>query len=104
MANRQGARLVAFVAPGEWARGLVRVKDMVVKDPSTNEGLQVDVPFADLASVVSHLQQAASAKGAAWVSLGRAAPAAPTTQVGATLGTAGKLSLKATAKFSALAL
>ena len=104
LANRQGARLVAFVAPGEWARGLVRVKDMSVKDPSTSEGLQVDVPFADLASVVSHLQQAASAKGAAWVSLGRAAPAAPTTQVGATLGTAGKLSLKATAKFSALAL
>ena len=105
LANRQGARLVAFVAPGEWARGLVRVKDMSVKDPSTNEGLQVDVPFSDLSSVVSHLQQAASAKGAAWVSLGSAAPAAPTTQVpGATLGTAGKLSLKATAKFSALAL
>ena len=104
LANRQGARLVAFVAPGEWARGLVRVKDMSVKDPSTNEGLQVDVPFSDLASVVSHLQQAASAKGAAWVSLGSAAPAATTAQVGATLGTAGKLSLKATAKFSALAL
>ena len=103
LANRQGARLVAFVAPGEWARGLVRVKDMSVKDPSTGEGLQVDVPFADLASVVSHLQQAASAKGAAWVSLGTSAAPA-TTQVGATLGTAGKLSLKATAKFSALAL
>ena len=104
LANRQGARLVAFVAPGEWARGLVRVKDMSVKDPSTSEGLQVDVPFSDLASVVPHLQQAALAKGAAWVSLGTSAPAAPTTQVGATLGTAGKLSLKATAKFSALAL
>ena len=105
LANRQGARLVAFVAPGEWARSLVRVKDMSVKDPSTNEGLQVDVPFAELSSVVSHLQQAAVAKGAAWVSLGSAAPAAPTTQVpGATLGSKGKLSLKATAKFSALAL
>ena len=78
---------------------------MSVKDPSTGEGLQVDVPFADLASVVSHLQKAASAKGAAWVSLGSAAAPATTTQVpGATLGTAGKLSLKATAKFSALAL
>ena len=96
--------MVAFVAPGEWARGLVRVKDMEVKDPSTSEGLQVDVPFADLASVVSHLQKAASAKGAAWVSLGSSAAPATTTQVGATLGTAGKLSLKATAKFSALAL
>ena len=104
LANRQGARLVAFVAPGEWARGLVRVKDMSVKDPATGEGLQVDVPFADLSSVVSHLQQAASAKGAAWVSLGSSAAPATTTQVGATLGTAGKLSLKATAKFSALAL
>ncbi|CAH0364078.1 unnamed protein product [Pelagomonas calceolata] len=104
LANRQGARLVAFVAPGEWARGLVRVKDMEVKDPSTNEGLQVDVPFADLASVVSHLQNAASAKGASWVPLGVDAAPAPSTQVGATLGTAGKLSLKATAKFSALAL
>ena len=60
-------------------------------------------PQSDLASVVSHLQQAASAKGASWVPLGTAAPAT-TTQVGATLGTAGKLSLKATAKFSALAL
>ena len=76
---------------------------MSVKDPSTNEGLQVDVPFSDLSSVVSHLQQAALAKGAAWVSLGTSAAPA-TTQVGATLGTAGKLSLKATAKFSALAL
>ena len=63
------------------------------------------MPFAELSSVVSHLQQAAVAKGAAWVSLGSAAPAAPTTQVpGATLGSKGKLSLKATAKFSALAL
>ena len=35
---------------------------------ATGEGLQVDVPFSDLASVVSHLQKAASAKGAAWVS------------------------------------
>ena len=103
LANRQGARLVAFVAPGEWARGLVRVKDMSVKDPSTGEGLQVDVPFSDLASVVSHLQQAASGKGAAWVSLGSSAAPASTTQVGATIGSAGKLSLKATAKFSALA-
>ena len=77
---------------------------MSVKDPSTNEGLQVDVPFSDLSSVVSHLQQAALAKGAAWVSLGSSAAPATTTQVGATLGTAGKLSLKATAKFSALAL
>ena len=78
---------------------------MSVKDPATGEGLQVDVPFADLSSVVSHLQQAALAKGASWVPLGvDAAPAATTTQAGATLGTAGKLSLKATAKFSALAL
>ena len=76
-----------------------------MKDPSTGERLQVDVPFSELASVVSHLQKAALAKGASWVPLGvDAAPAATTTQAGATLGTAGKLSLKATAKFSALTL
>ena len=105
LANRQGARLVAFVGPGELARNLVRVKDMVVKDPSTSEGLQVDVPFDELKSVASYLQSAAAAKGAAWVPLSSLASASPTARpAGVALETAGGLSLKTTAKFSALAL
>jgi len=48
LANRAGARRVAFVAPDEWAQGLVRVKDMLLKDPETGEGLQLDVPLASL--------------------------------------------------------
>eukprot|EP00629_Pelagomonadales_sp_RCC1024_P000414 CAMPEP_0119273858 /NCGR_PEP_ID=MMETSP1329-20130426/10986_1 /TAXON_ID=114041 /ORGANISM="Genus nov. species nov., Strain RCC1024" /LENGTH=560 /DNA_ID=CAMNT_0007274109 /DNA_START=201 /DNA_END=1880 /DNA_ORIENTATION=+ len=68
LANRQGARLVAFVAPEEWKRGAVRVKDMLVKDPTKAEpeGLQVDVPLAELGDLAGALERAALAKGAAW--------------------------------------
>ena len=76
LANRQGARLVAFVAPEEWKRGAVRVKDMLVKDPTKAEpeGLQVDVPLAELGDLAGALERAALEKGAAWQPL-RGAPA-----------------------------
>ena len=67
LANRQGARLVAFVAPGEWARGLVRVKDMSVKDPSTTEGLQSTCPSLNGERGVAPAE-GGSCEGAAWVS------------------------------------
>lgn len=51
-ANRNGARRVAFVAPTEWNRGLVRVKDMMLKNPNSanelQEGIQIDVPVDQL--------------------------------------------------------
>ena len=109
LANRQGARLVAFVAPDEWNCDKVRVKDMAVKDPATNEGIQIDVPVKDLANVTAILQAEANAKGAAWLPLGATAPAAaassPRAPAGATLAAGDNgLKLKTTAKFAALAL
>ncbi|KAJ8601917.1 hypothetical protein CTAYLR_008098 [Chrysophaeum taylorii] len=57
LANRAGARMVAFVAPDEWSRGLVRVKDMLHKDSTTGEAKQRDVPFSDLPNLRSYFQE-----------------------------------------------
>ena len=109
VANKAGARLVAFVGPDEWSKGEVRVKDMAVKDPATDEGLQVDVSLDALGDVAAVLEAAARTKGAAWVPLASAgdapsaAPRAPA--AGAILATlASGVKVKTTAKFSALAL
>lgn len=63
LANRAGARRVAFVAPDEWALGLVRIKDMCLKDPVLQEGIQIDVVLNDLASLEVLIDQKAAALG-----------------------------------------
>ena len=111
LANRAGARLVAFVAPDEWDVGKVRVKDMLVKDPASDpaDGVQVDVAVDDLGNLVAVLEAEARAKGAAWVPVGRssssASPAPAKPPAGSVLADGGNgVALKATAKFAALAL
>ena len=111
LANRAGARLVAFVAPDEWDVGKVRVKDMLVKDPASDpaDGVQVDVAVDDLGNLVAVLEAEARAKGAAWVPVGRssssASPAPAKPAAGSVLADGGNgVTLKATAKFAALAL
>ena len=112
LANRAGARLVAFVAPDEWDVGKVRVKDMLVKDPASDpaDGVQVDVAVDNLGDLVAVLEAEARAKGAAWVPVGRssssASPAAAAKPpAGSVLADGGNgVTLKATAKFAALAL
>merc|ERR1712048_1354575 len=51
-ADRVGARRVALVAPSEWEKGCVRVKDLrsFSKDASSEEK-ERDIPFSDLANV-----------------------------------------------------
>jgi histidyl-tRNA synthetase len=46
-ANRIGARCLAFVGPGEWVKGEVRVKDLRMEDKDAN---QKDVPLDSLAN------------------------------------------------------
>lgn len=49
-ADLQGARRMVFVAPDEVARGVVRIKDLRVKD-AKGEAIQVDVALDELATV-----------------------------------------------------
>eukprot|EP00927_Polykrikos_kofoidii_P035307 TRINITY_DN298_c0_g1_i2.p1 TRINITY_DN298_c0_g1~~TRINITY_DN298_c0_g1_i2.p1 ORF type:complete len:635 (-),score=115.35 TRINITY_DN298_c0_g1_i2:105-1820(-) len=54
-ADRCGAVRVAFVAPGEWEQGLVRIKDLRNFDQNTSEDdKQRDVPLDDLANADSY--------------------------------------------------
>lgn len=48
-ANRIGARRVAYVAPGEWEAGKVRIKDLRGEDKG-EDGKGVDIALADLAT------------------------------------------------------
>ncbi|KAJ1487678.1 hypothetical protein T484DRAFT_1786018 [Baffinella frigidus] len=45
-ANRIGARFLAFVAPGEWVKNEVRIKDLRMEDKDAN---QKDVSIDKLA-------------------------------------------------------
>jgi len=65
-ANKAGARLMAFVAPGEWDGGLVRVKDMLVRDASGEDGLQIDVPVKALESLPALFAAEAKKQGVSW--------------------------------------
>lgn len=61
-ADRVGAVRVAFVAPDEWAKGLVRIKDLrnfTADDP--DDVKQRDVPLEDLANVDRYFGQGAGA-------------------------------------------
>ena len=61
-ANRVGARFIAFVAPSEWERGEVRIKDLRLGEDVPDEEKQLDVKVADLADVRVVLQRWADAK------------------------------------------
>mmetsp|Transcript_32768 Transcript_32768/g.74931 ORF Transcript_32768/g.74931 Transcript_32768/m.74931 type:complete len:485 (+) Transcript_32768:51-1505(+) len=51
-ADRVGAQKIAFVAPDEWSKGLVRIKDLRSFSADTpDEEKQKDVPFDDLFNV-----------------------------------------------------
>ncbi|KAH8068945.1 histidyl-trna synthetase [Aureococcus anophagefferens] len=110
LANRAGARLVAFVAPDEWDVGKVRVRTCSSRTRLGSRGRrQVDVAVDHLGDLVAVLEAEARAKGAAWVPVGRssssASPAPAKPPAGAVLADGGNgVTLKATAKFAALAL
>uniref|UniRef100_A0A7S3JY57 histidine--tRNA ligase n=1 Tax=Aureoumbra lagunensis TaxID=44058 RepID=A0A7S3JY57_9STRA len=56
LANRYGAKMVAFVAPDEWQNNKVRIKHMIMKDPLTGEGKQIDFSLSllsDRAAILS---------------------------------------------------
>jgi histidyl-tRNA synthetase len=57
-ADQIGARRMVFVAPSEIERGVVRVKDLRVKD-SNGEGVQVDVPLDELNTIDDLIAQGA---------------------------------------------
>jgi hypothetical protein len=57
---------MAFVAPGEWDGGLVRVKDMLVRDASGEDGLQIDVPVKALESLPALFAAEAKKQGVSW--------------------------------------
>eukprot|EP00591_Stephanopyxis_turris_P011630 CAMPEP_0195519892 /NCGR_PEP_ID=MMETSP0794_2-20130614/15726_1 /TAXON_ID=515487 /ORGANISM="Stephanopyxis turris, Strain CCMP 815" /LENGTH=536 /DNA_ID=CAMNT_0040649133 /DNA_START=127 /DNA_END=1737 /DNA_ORIENTATION=+ len=50
-ADNSGARRMVFVAPDELEKGVVRVKDLRTKDPTTQEGVQVDCPLDKLDTI-----------------------------------------------------
>jgi len=54
-ADRAGAERMAFVAPDEWEKGLVRIKDLRnFKQDDPDDKKQKDVPIEDLANVDSY--------------------------------------------------
>jgi histidyl-tRNA synthetase len=71
-ADRIGARKLALVAPSEWEKGLVRVKDLRVEDSAavSDDEKQRDIPFEDLANIDSYFGGAPAAA--------TSTPAAPT--------------------------
>ena len=61
-ANRVGARFIAFVAPSEWERGEVRIKDLRLGEDVPDEEKQLDVKVEDLGDVRGTLRRWADAK------------------------------------------
>ena len=59
-ADQLGAKRMVFVAPGEIERGVVRIKDLRVMDPSSGEGVQVDVPLDQLDTIDDLIATAAA--------------------------------------------
>eukprot|EP00933_Yihiella_yeosuensis_P039600 TRINITY_DN33676_c0_g1_i2.p1 TRINITY_DN33676_c0_g1~~TRINITY_DN33676_c0_g1_i2.p1 ORF type:complete len:558 (-),score=157.94 TRINITY_DN33676_c0_g1_i2:168-1841(-) len=69
-ADRAGADRMAFVAPDEWAKGLVRIKDLRnFKADDPDDMKQKDVPLEDLANVDSYFGMGGGSS--------KSAPAAP---------------------------
>ena len=59
-ADRAGARRMVFVAPDEIDKGMVRIKDMRLKD-SSGEAIQIDCPLDGLDQIEALISKAASA-------------------------------------------
>lgn len=60
-ADRAGAVKIAFVAPDEWAKGLVRIKDLRnFKADDPDDMKQKDIPFEDLHNVDAYFAPGAS--------------------------------------------
>jgi len=75
-ADRVGATKIAFVAPDEWAKGLVRVKDLRTFGPEVPDSVkQKDVPLEDLANVDSYFSLASGAAPAPAAAAAKPAPA-----------------------------
>ena len=62
-ANRAGARYIVFVAPAEWEKGTVRVKDLRLGEETPDEEKQIDVKLEDLGRVREVLDAWALARG-----------------------------------------
>eukprot|EP00928_Gymnodinium_smaydae_P014653 TRINITY_DN15396_c0_g1_i2.p1 TRINITY_DN15396_c0_g1~~TRINITY_DN15396_c0_g1_i2.p1 ORF type:complete len:609 (+),score=205.04 TRINITY_DN15396_c0_g1_i2:92-1828(+) len=72
-ADRCGAARVALVAPSEWEKNMVRIKDLRLGKDVPDEEKQKDVPLEDLANVDAYFGAGAPAAAAAPVAA--AAPA-----------------------------
>jgi len=90
-ADRVGAIRVAFVAPGEWEQGLVRIKDLRNFGDAEETAKQRDIPIDDLANIDSYFGITLEGKpvGAATPSQPAAAAAAPPAQKAAAAAAAG---------------
>jgi len=94
-ADRCGAMRIAFVAPGEWEQGMVRIKDLrsFGKDAPDSEK-QKDVPLGDLANVdtyfggVATRANTAGVVGSAAMAFVAAAPAGPAAAAASTAAAA----------------
>jgi len=64
-ANRVGARYIVFVAPSEWERGMVRIKDLRLGEETPEEEKQLDVALGDLGDVQTLLEKWAVEKALA---------------------------------------
>jgi histidyl-tRNA synthetase len=62
-ADQMGAKRMVFVAPGEIERGVVRVKDLNLKD-AKGEGIQVDVPLDQLGTIDALIAAQVATSGA----------------------------------------
>ena len=61
-ANRVGARYIVFVAPSEWERGEVRIKDLRLGEDVPDEEKQIDVKIDELTNVKQILEKWANEK------------------------------------------
>lgn len=52
-ADRVGAHRIAFVAPDEYSKGLVRIKDLRLSQDLPDDQKQKDVPIAELHNIDS---------------------------------------------------
>jgi histidyl-tRNA synthetase len=56
-ADRVGGRKIAFVAPDEWEKGMVRIKDLRSAPDASPETIQKDVPLDDLAKIDAYFPE-----------------------------------------------
>lgn len=84
-ADRIGARKLALVAPSEWEKGLVRVKDLRIENSSAvaDEDKQKDIPFDDLVNVDVYFGGSSGAAAPAQVKTQAASNSGPVAPKGA---------------------